>query len=363
MKQHLSWTVVLLLYFGWCTTTLAQVKRLRSESPSSIAASNVIGSGNVAVAAGMVSSITGKAISVDPLIDGRIGIGGVMQLSASARLLNFNTIGPMEAHLQATLPSKKSLRFFGMAIRGDMFLSTAQDTISLTADSTRPEYAPFLSVAFFLDQDWISLYNSLPIKTYQALYFSDDPQQMYRYDQVSFRFAVEYKKFQHSYHATIGVSMFKEGKSKINEIADKGYEQSVIWIEPGIRYRLKNIYAITAHAKIAVNQNLKAENPLQYPMLSASCKVHIPLLFTQTNEEAVRTLMFLNQQEEKNVKKQGPVSDVRQAVTLEQEVQQQMGEETFDYKKEQLELQRRRKETKEQMQQIEQLLRELEDEK
>jgi hypothetical protein len=120
------------------------VKRGRNEGTATIPASNVMGNGNITLSLDLGGAISSEALRAPAVLGGQIGIGGIMQLKASASLIDYQELGPAEAHLQITTPANDKLRFFGFALSGDLYLSTSPDVLSFSADSTRPFYSPFL---------------------------------------------------------------------------------------------------------------------------------------------------------------------------------------------------------------------------
>jgi hypothetical protein len=298
LQLHAIWLVLLsaLTAFG------ADAVRERNEATFFCDASNVAGSGNIMLFSlfdGFVGHHQGGLV---PVAGGQLGIGGIMQFKAQVSFPSFSSIGLAQAHLQLTIPGNDRLRPFGAAIIGDLYLSTALDTISATADPTKPDYNPFLRASLVGDIDWLALLSWLPLKTYFEVSLADDPELLYRYNQLAGRAGFEWKMYQHSIFCDAGAGLYMENANKLNgNSADKKFEQYYAWVAPGGRYRLFKRFSIVGGTRFLVYQHLKSdnENPLEPVYFSASVKAEIPLYYRETNTEAIRTLVFMEREKEK----------------------------------------------------------------
>ena len=274
------------------------VKRGRNEGTMSIPASNVMGNGNLDFYLETAARYSLGAFVVDPVVGAQIGISDMMQLSGRFIPVAKNGLGPVEAHLQITTPDNNTLRLFGAALRGDLFLSSAQDTSSGTAQKDKPEYNPYLLASLIVDADWLALWKTLPLKTYLAAGMADNVDLLPYYNQLYFKFAVEWKMYKHSTYFALGAGLYQEKSTRLSP-GDDGYRQNYFWIEPGGRYRLWNRVSLVGAVKLSLFQNVKDKNPVHPELFKMSLRVEAPILFKETNTEAIRTLVFMERKKEK----------------------------------------------------------------
>jgi hypothetical protein len=274
------------------------VKRGRDEGTASIPASNVMGNGNIDLFIASDERYSLSGFMFDPILGARIGISDMMELTGQFIPVSKSFIGPVEAHLQITTPGNDKLRFFGVALSADLFLSSSQDTISSTAQWDKPEYNPYLFPSLIADLDWLAVWKILSVKTYLSLGMVDNPELLMKYDQLSLRAGLEWKMAQHSAFACAGAGFYKEKSSRTGP-GDASYNQNYFWIEPGGRYRLFGRFSIIGSVKLALFQNAKEKNPFQPELFKISVKAEAPLLFRETNTEAIRTLIFMERKKEK----------------------------------------------------------------
>jgi hypothetical protein len=339
------------------------VKRGRNEGTAGIPASNVIGNGNISAYVNVGGAVNSEALLGDALVGGQIGIGGIMQLGASASVLNFQELGPIEAHLQITSPANDKLRFFGIALSGDLYLSTSLDTISFSADSSRPMFNPYLWPSVIADLDWLSKKKQLPLKTYLMVSFVDDAQLLFRYTQLAVKIGSEWKTHRNSLFADAGVSMYKEKRNKLNPPGDNSFEQFYVYLRPGGRYRIGNRISLTGALGVTFFQNVRENSGLDPEILSLSVKIEAPLYYRETNTEAIRTLVFMEQKEKKGTDSYAKNIESGQNQLDGLDIMLDgidQGTETFDYAKEKDELTKRRMEIQDKMGEIEKILIELE---
>lgn len=340
------------------------VKRGRNEGTRFIPASNVMGNGNITAYADLGGMLSSNAIEGNAEVGAGIGIAGLLQFNIQTSFINFSRFGPTEAHLQATLPGNNRLRFFGLALVGDLFLSTSLDTIDETADITKPEYNPYPLFSAIVDLDWLARPKQLPIKTYLSLGLADNPRFLYEYKQVAIKSGIELKMYQHSLFFDVGVGMFKEKHTEL--LVKPKYDQKYIWISPGGRYRLRNRFSLLANFRFTVYRDInenKGNNSLNLlDWLSLNVKFEAPIIFRETDPEAIRTMVFI---EKKKVEKE--TEQFTQGTEFEKEINTKFEktlsdlkdeDETFDYKKEKDHLLKRREQVEAIMEEIEDMLKE-----
>ena len=132
------------------------VKRGRNEGTISFPASNVLGNGNIDFFLASSARYSLSGFTADPILGAQIGISDIMQLTGQWIPVATKGLGPIEAHLQITTPGNDNLRFVGLALRADLFLSSIQDTISQTAQKDKPQYNPYLLPSIIVDADWLA---------------------------------------------------------------------------------------------------------------------------------------------------------------------------------------------------------------
>jgi len=268
------------------------VKRGRNEGTYSIPASNVLGNGNIDFFLASSARYSLAGFGVDPIIGAQIGISEIMQLTGQFIPVAQKGLGPLEVHLQITTPGNDKLRFIGAALRADLFLSSTQDTFSQTAQKDKPQYNPYLLPSFIVDADWLALWKSFPVKTYAAFGMVDNVDLLTRYNEVYMKFAFEWKLYQHGVYLCAGMGLYQEKSTRVSP-GDDGYPQNYFWIEPGGRYRLWKRLSLVGSTKLTLFQNVKDKNPLHPELFNVSLRVEAPLLFKETNTEAIRTLIFM----------------------------------------------------------------------
>lgn len=350
------------------------VVRGRNEGTATIAASNVPGNRNLTLFADLGTGVRhtpqqGEVdLGADVGLGGAIGVADIMELSARFTAEDFAGIGPAEAHLRITTPRNDRLRFLGIALSGDLYLTTSLDTISETTEASKPLYSPELFGSAVIDLDWLALQNKVPIKTYLAGGLVDDPQLLYRYNQLSFRGGLEWKGYRHSLFFEGCAALYKEKGHRLNgNIPDLGYEQMYGRLRPGARYRIRDRFSLVGSIGVTVFQKTKQTDPLVPELFSAAVRFEAPLAFRETDTEAIRTMVFVQRQKEQ-LRNRGATARERDSLgqasfgnQLESLEELGMGTESFDYSREKQELRKRREETRKKMEEIEKLLREIED--
>jgi len=127
----------------------------------------------------------------------------------------------------------------------------------------------------------------------------DNPDLLYRYDQLTVVSAAEWKAFAHSLFVNAGLAMYKEKATK-GQRGDAAYSQQYAWIEPGGRFRFFSRFSLVGSVKMSLYQALKEKNPLNPELFNVSMRIEVPIFMRETNTEAIRTLIFLGQRKEKN---------------------------------------------------------------
>lgn len=352
--------LLIALFLFYCSRLSAQtVKRGRNEGTFNIPASNVCGNGNINLSTFLQSNYRENGFFIDPNLSLSIGLAHILQASGKISFPRFQTIGCTEARIQLTTPFNNNLRFFGFALSGNLYLSTEEDTISGTAFSGKPHYNAYIRPSLTIDFDWISLFKSLPLKTYFHFNMAEKPDSLFRYKQLSFIIGSEWKTYQHSIFVDIGTGMFKE-KKRDRFKGDTKYLQKRFWIEPGIRYRIRGKISLIGSLRILLYQNVKANNPLSADYLRFSAGIELPVIYRETNSEAIRTMLFVKRAKHADKDLISQTIDQNKRFKTDFEMIFDEFNNDIDEFEKQKELTKKRREIQEKMKEIENLLKELE---
>lgn len=355
---------VLLLFLLSASLSWSQVKRGRNEGTYNIPASNVLGNGNIITGGFISSSIGQSSLRFDPGLFLRVGIADILQLSGKTAMTNFKTLGGTEAHMHVTFPGNDHLRFFGASLSADLYLSTEMDTLSGAAIADRPEYHAYIRPSLTADLDWIALNNDLPLKTYLHLSMADNADLIYLYSQLSIKFGMEWKLSNNSYCIDFGAGLYKELKQLDSHISgDRTYKQQRFWFEPSIRHRLFNRISLLGAARILLLQKVKNERPLTPTYVRISTAVEVPLVYRETNTEAIRSMIFIDKNRQR--KTDDIDSSLEHDIPLEQAFPLDVKGLDLDLdsysKEEEQEVLKQREEIQKKMEEIEKLLEDIND--
>lgn len=277
--------------------TISQVRRNRNEGTFNISASNTAGNGNIVVGGYFNGSYLQKRLELENYVNLSMGITDIFQFYGKIGIKNLTQLSTTEGKIQITMPNN-NLRFFGAAICGNVYLSTEVDTISPNTTRDKPEYHAYITPALILDIDWIAKIRKLPLKNYLMLSMVDEPDFLYLYSQALICFGTELKFYHNSYSIDIGAAFYKDVNKRDNNLI-KAYRQKKIWIEPAMRYRLFNKYSIVGAIRFLIFQQIGIRNPLEPRYCRISFGLEMPLLYRETNTEAIRSLIMLEWSKEK----------------------------------------------------------------
>jgi hypothetical protein len=363
-RQAIIHTAVVVLLF-YCLAEAQAVKRSRDEGTSAIRASNVMGNGNITAFLTGSANYSLNGFVVSPCVGGAVGITDIMELTGQIVPITSRGMGPIEAHLQITTPANDKLRFCGVAVLADLFLSTTKDTLSTTSAKDKPEYNSYPAASMVVDLDWLAWKKWLPFKTYLKLSMSDNPDMLFRYDQIALMSAIEWKTSQHSLFGGVGMALYKEKQTKTHA-GDQGYQQKYAWVEPGVRYRLFSRFSVLGSVKMTLYQDVKDKDPFKPELFNVSLRLEAPIFFRETNTEAIRTLIFMEQKKEKKSEAVVDAETMSNGKNLLGSIAvpgmdtDSLG--SFDFSQERQELIKRREDTQKKMAEIEKLFIELDKE-
>jgi hypothetical protein len=134
-----------------------------------------------------------------------------------------------------------------------------------------------------------------------------------------------------------------------------------ITVEPGGRYRAFGKFSILGSIGLTVYKQVREDFQPSPPLISASLLFEVPLIFRETNTEAIRTLVFL---ERKGKRTEADYAGrINSDSTIVKKLQPSLKyleeeKESFDYSKEEQKLYEKRKAIREKVREIEDLLEE-----
>ncbi len=350
------------------------VKRGRNEGLFLCPASNVMGNANLSGAIGADIRINSDRLLSGQSVWGAIGIAEIMQFSAEATAFDFSSLGPAVAHLQITTPRNDKLRLFGIAASADVYLSTSTDMLAPGTDPNKPQYSPYPLGSIITDLDLIAGRHKIPMKFYLSGGFCDDPALLFRYRQIDFRFGGEWKSPKSSVFFETAAGLYDERDYTGNKGNFKGYRVTLM---PGVRKRLGKRVSLLASIGITpfvLKPNVTAStkdtiglfNPDRF---SCALRLEIPIVYHETNTEAVRSLEYMHKATSKasadtltgreTAVDIEPASDTTATAKKDPNIatKNQAGE-SFDYKSETDALKKRRLEAQKRMDEIEKILEE-----
>ncbi|MDG5813610.1 hypothetical protein QA601_00830 [Chitinispirillales bacterium ANBcel5] len=350
-KRHIM-VVMILLFSTISAVGQGTVKRGRNEGTANIPASNVLGSGNVNVYTSFIGDLVSEGVSSNVSAGASIGVAEMLQLSFSASLADLSRIGPFESTLQVTLPGNDRFKIFGTALLLQLFLSTEADTLGESARADKPDFHSFIRPAVIFDLDWFALNKSLPLKNYLMFSFVENQNILHLYNQAVISAGIEWKGYKNSFFVDGRYSIYKERRIR-GFHGDRGYKQSLLWIEPGCRLRIAKNLRITVSARLLLRENLKQETliPVTYNRLAV--EVEIPLLFRKTNTETIRSLIF------KEKRKKEKENEVEKILKEQQHIEAMLRDIVIDLPKEddhEGEIRKKRKEIMLKMEEIKEKL-------
>jgi hypothetical protein len=279
-------------------TVFGQIKRSRAEGMPDVAASNTIGFGNIWLRSHMsFSARSNEELFVEPYLAAGLGLSHNMSLFVGAVPFEGGfkqVIGKGDVHLKLTLPFNDNLRFLGVAVQGDMVFSTEQDTTSVGQSSDRPAFTPRPGVTVMCDIDLIKLIKALPFKLYVNASLIDNDRLLARYSQVSLRGGLEYKGPRHSIFIGGRYGLYKKLSRNREESERARFDRKVIYVTPGVRYRLFSRFSVVGSARFPVLTNIPdTSTTLYYEKFGIRLGLEFPLFFRETNTEAIRGMIFL----------------------------------------------------------------------
>jgi hypothetical protein len=284
-----------LLLFGLGLGTIhAQLKRSRGEGLVEMQASNTEGFSNIwiGVDAGLEQRDQ-TSLLFDPKFAGVIGLAPFMQLSGSMGVpKGIRDLGTTFLSVRITLPGNDNLRLFGVGVSGDLLLSSIPDTIR---SKKAPQRMRKPGITLLADIDLIKKMPWLPLKFYFNASTMEDEQIMLAFDPLSFRAGAEYKGDRHSYFVSGSFGLYKESSGgAAGTGASNTYDNATFTLFPGVRYRIGNRMSLVARAKMMLFTKGSSQY-LPQKIMGLSFLWEMPIHFKDSNAEAIRALVFVEQ--------------------------------------------------------------------
>lgn len=266
----------------------ADLKRSRTEDLVDVRASNTEGFSNIWVGLDLpVELRDSNAIFVEPRLCGRVGLASLLHLSGSTGIPKGRTLGTTEVHAQITLPGNDRLRFVGLGASGDMLLTIVANPGDLT-----PAFHPYLGFTLIADVDLIAKLPWLPLKFYANLTNLGAENIMLHFAPLSALGGMEYKGSRHSLFAGGQIMLLKQNQILGQPPPSKKYDQVLFYVFPGLRYRFSDRISLVGRARLLLLS--VGDSPLlPQRTIGVSVSADMPLLFKDTDSEALRSLIFM----------------------------------------------------------------------
>ncbi len=266
----------------------ADLKRSRTEDLVDVRASNTEGFSNIWVGFDLpVELRDSNAIVAEPRLCGRVGLSSLLHLSGSTGIPKGRTIGTTEIHAQITMPGNDRLRFLGLAASGDMLLTKQAKPGDIT-----PAFRPYLGFTLIADLDLIAKLPWLPLKIYANLTNMGSETIMLYFAPICALGGVEYKGSRHSLFAGGQIMLLKQNPFEDQPPPSGRYDQLLFYVYPGMRYRLSDRISIVGRARwLLVSSGDSRYLPKR--TMGVSVSAEMPLLFKDTDAEALRSLIFV----------------------------------------------------------------------
>ena len=234
-----------------------------------------------------------------PVVGGSIGLANFLHLEIQSIPWDGEKLGASTARLKLTTPGNDNLRVFGLGASLNATLSTEEDIYS--RGETTPGFDPLLYFSVIADLDLIKAVNGHPVKAYLNYSNLDDYTLARAYSQHQLVLAIEHKGLRKGYHMRLAGMMYKPLATKFNPNPKDAYLPTIF--ELGLGYRA----SISDRITISGELSLDPVHPIRFydkevgkpPRLRV--EVSAPLFYTETHSEAIRALIF-NEQERQRLR-------------------------------------------------------------
>jgi len=225
-----------------------------------------------------------------PVMGGTIGLANFLHLDLSSVPWDGEKLGASTARLKLTTPGNDNLRAFGLGVSLNATLSTEEDIYS--RGETTPGFDPLLYFTVMADLDLVKAWERHPVKAYLNYSNLDDYTLARAYDQHQFVLGLERKDVRRSWHVRLAATLYKPLATRFNP------DPAGAWLptafELGLGYRAFLSDRITVTGEIS----LDPIHPIRFydkevnkpPRFQA--EISAPLFYTETQAEAIRSLIF-----------------------------------------------------------------------
>ena len=302
--------------------------RSRAEALPGLQASNTVGLGDIWVTAGASSYFRIRPVSnqtlskaVDsayrndfrtlygsddklhrdlimvPTLGATLGLASFLHMEIEGVPWDGEKLGASTARLKFTTPKNDNLRIFGLALVLNATLSTEEDIYS--KGETTPGFDPLLYYGVVADLDLVKAFHSFPVKAYLNYTNLDDYRLVHAYSQHQFRFGVEKMGNRSGWYMRAGAMLYRPLATRFNPNPTSGFLPTIY--EFGMGYRTALVDRLT----FTVDYTMDPIHPISFyntetgkpPKLQVG--VEAPLVFTETRSEAIRALIFNEEQRKK----------------------------------------------------------------
>jgi hypothetical protein len=309
-------------------SAMAAQLRSRAQGVPGLLASNTVGLGDIWVTVGSSSYFRIKPVSnqrlakmVDtvyrndfrllygsgnklhrdlilvPNVGAALGLANFLHLEVEGVPWDGEKLGASTARLKVTTPGNDNLRISGMAVVLSATLSTEEDIYS-KAEST-PGFDPLLYFGVIADLDLVKLFHGFPVKAYLNYVNLDDYRLVHAYTQHQFRFAAEYMGNRKNWFIRGGAMLYKPLATQFNPNPTGGFLPTLY--EFGVGYRA----AMGDRLTFTADFTFDPIHPVSFydretgkpPKLQIGFEA--PLVFNETRTEAMRALIFNEEQRKK----------------------------------------------------------------
>ncbi len=311
-------------------SAMAAQMRSRAEGVPGVLASNTVGLGDIWVTGGMSSYFRIRPVANDvlsksvdsvyrndfrqlygsgnklqrdlllvPNIGAAIGLANFLHLEVESVPWDGEKLGATTARLKFTLPGNDDLRVFGLGASLNATLSTEEDIYSRGA--TTPGFDPLLYFSVMADLDWIKISNSLPVKFYLNYSGLDDYRLAHAYSQHQVRVAAEYKGYRKGYYLRGSAMFYKPLATRFNPDPGKDFLPTFFDVGLGYRATFGDRFAFTADLSFDPTHPISFYSQEVRKPPKLELRVEAPLVFTETHAEAMRALIF-NEEQRKHLR-------------------------------------------------------------
>jgi hypothetical protein len=304
---------------------MAAQSRSRAQAVPGLQASNTVGLGDIWVTVGASSYFRIQPVSNDrlaqtvdsayrddfrllygsgnklhrdlilaPTVGATLGLANFLHMELEGVPWDGEKLGATTARLKFTMPGNDNLRLFGVALLLNATLSTEEDIYS--KGETTPGFDPLLYFGVVADLDLIKMMRTLPVKTYFNYTNLDDYRLVHAYSQHQFRFAVEYMGNRKGWYARTGAMFYRPLATRFNPNPTKGFIPTIYEFGMGYRAAIGNRITFTADFILDPIHPISFYNRETGKPPKLQIGFEAPLVFNETRAEAIRALIFNEEQ-------------------------------------------------------------------